>query len=500
MIRVFPILLFIVLFSCSNNHISENQPSPCLHFAAEKNWTGEPTGLVYYKGKYHIYFQYNQAEAYFGNISWGHAVSNDLIHWNEQPIAIPYDSLNHTGSGSVIVDFNNSSKLSLTDTMPFIAFSVKKAYINKTIEKREIHISYSLDGGFTWQKYPKPILQFNEAIQNPKVKWNKKLNKWLMTLSNIDAILFYTSTDCKNWTYFSEFKNDQTHGGIWESSDFFSLTDPKTKKEKWILLISQEQSPLGDFPITRYFIGNFDNTGFHPTQNNFLLVDYGRDHYADMTFNNVNEERTILMSWMNCWNYANLLPRVGKFGFWAIPKEISLTSENNGKYILATKPIKELDNYWNEYVDIDRIEILDTYSLMKNFKIKLPCELTLKFDVSSRSSLTSASLYGIRFITGSGKKLEIGYNAEAAYFYINPSDLLKLDIASFGEPIGAAYILRENHIDWKIFLDHNSIEFGAVDGKVSLSSLFYNDSSSFVRVELFTQKGKTILEGGSLKY
>lgn len=488
---------FILFFSCKDERLltDEDLYRPKLHFSAREKWTGEPTGLVFYNGRYHIYYQYNSKDSYFGNVSWGHAISDDLIHWKELPIAIPFDSLRHNGSGSIIVDSQNISKLSESDVPPFISFYVKYEQDNN----KSVYISYSLDEGETWKEYPKPVLSFlnNDIIRNPKVKWNNVLNQWLMTISNGESILFYTSQDCLYWKYHSQFDCTDNLNG-WESSDFFSLKDPVTGGEKWILLISMNYGPTGENPAIRYFVGDFDKEGFHPIQKDILWVDYGRDYYAGMTFNHLKDSRTILMAWMNCWSYANLLPTVGWNGSWAIPKEVNLGIENNGSYMLTFSPVKELEQYRRTKEHIAKnLEFSKTYVV--NREIQIPSEWVLTFDVTSRNLLFAPSKYGIRFKTESGHKLEVGYNSYVHSFYIEQSKRMDINVDYLGDPIGASYLLKQDTVEWKILLDNNSIEFLGVNGKVSLSSLQYADGP-FVEAELFSEKGKTRLINGDIYF
>lgn len=496
------ILIFsILLFSCKGERQSLDVTCrPSLHLSAERNWMGEPTGLVYYEGKYHIFYQYNQNGSYFGDISWGHAVSNDLIHWEQLPIALPIDSTRQVDSGSVIVDVENSSEFSTTNVPPFIAFYSKKKFLGNE-EKVMIYASFSLDKGVTWEEYQSPVLELSDdqTLQFPKVKWNKFLNQWLMTVSTGNSLLFYTSQNCKAWHYHSKFEFPDNFGG-WESSDFFSLTDEITQEEKWVLLLSMNNGPTGDSPATRYFVGDFDASGFHPTQPDYLWTDYGRDHYAAMTFNNTQDDRTILLAWMNCWNYANLLPTTTWKGSLSIPREVHLGFDNNRVYLLVSSPVKELNDVWKKEESVIKdIEFSDEYHWINNKKLNLPCELNLSFNVAGKTLLFAPAKYGLRFKKQSGNFLELGYDGQDQYFYIDPSGLREGEfVDKFEELVGASYRLKNDTVNWKILLDKNSIEFFGAGGKAVLSSLQFS-SDPFVDVELFSKAGKTRLIDASIR-
>ena len=490
----------LFLFSCGKvQTFSEEDYRPSLHFSAEQNWTGEPTGLVYYDGCYHLYYQYNQEGSSFGPVSWGHAVSSDLIHWEQQPVAIPYDSTRHTGSGSVVVDERNTSGFSMTAVPPFIAFYTGKL-LTADGETEMIYVSFSLDRGTTWTAYPEPVLKsaVSNRLRFPKVKWNEKLQKWLMTVSTGNSLFFYISPDCKSWTYLSRFESNENLGE-WESSDLFACRAGGI--EKWVLLVSSGNGPTGMAPATRYFVGDLDTTGFRQTQSEALWVDYGRDHYATMTFNHLPDGRIVSLAWMNCWNYANLLPTIACRGALSVPRELHLNLESHHLYLLVSSPVGELERVWEKEDRLcENLEYSGEHVLTEGeAKLNSPFEMDLSFDVSGRTLLFAPAEYGVKLKTRSGGTLVLGYDAQRHYFYIDQPELnRRVAVEGFGERVGASYVLKGDTVNWKILVDGSCVEFFGADGKVVLSALQFPDEP-FVYAGLFSEAGKTKLIWGTVR-
>ena len=260
------IVIAIVFFaySCRKKSISNDERfRPRVHFSLLENWTGEPSGVIYYEGEYHLFFQYNPKQAVFGNINWGHAISTDLIHWEQLPVAIsPESSTAQVLSGSVVADIQNTSGLGSKANPALITFYTihdpAKADNNKK-SNNTIELSYSLDRGRTWTKQNKPVLKNSDApvFRNPKVSWNKLSNQWLMTVSVGSAIQIYSSTDCIQWSYLSEFGSAIHTEGGWESSDLFPMKVSGGEMTKWVLLVSMNGGPSGRFTGNPVFRGRF---------------------------------------------------------------------------------------------------------------------------------------------------------------------------------------------------------------------------------------------------
>ena len=285
---------------------------PQFHFSPQKNWVNDPNGMVYNNGIYHLFFQYYPNATVWGPMHWGHATSKDMVHWQQQPIALYPDSIGYIFSGSAVVDKNNTSGFGKKGQSPLVAIFTHhnpKAEKEKRTDTENESIAYSLDNGKTWLKYKNnPVLK-NPGIsdfRDPKVMWYEPQKKWLMTLATKDRITFYSAPDLKNWTKESEFGNDiGAHGGVWECPDLFSLND--NGKQVWVLIVNINPGGPNGGSATQYFTGDFDGKVFKPFDTTTRWIDYGPDEYAGITWSNTGE-RKIFLGWMSNWEYATVVP------------------------------------------------------------------------------------------------------------------------------------------------------------------------------------------------
>jgi fructan beta-fructosidase len=315
---------------------------PQFHFTPAQNWMNDPNGLVYYKGLYHLFYQYNPEGDQWGHMSWGHATSSDLLNWNELPVAIRDDERAMIFSGSAVVDHQNTSGFGTLENPPMVAI-----YTEHQEEHQAQGLAYSLDEGLTWKKYEgNPVLDLGKKdFRDPKVTWDKARNHWLMAvaLPQEFIIQFYKSDDLKSWTHLSNFGPVGAVGGIWECPDLFELEVDGTTK--WVLIVSLNPGgPVGG-SATQYFIGDFDGVTF--TQTEFLdeikWIDFGADYYAAVSFNDAPDNRRIMIGWMSNWDYAKFIettPDRPSRGEMSLPREISL-QKIDGKIELIQKPVRE---------------------------------------------------------------------------------------------------------------------------------------------------------------
>jgi beta-fructofuranosidase/levanase len=269
----------------------KEQYRPQYHFSPEKNWVNDPNGMVYHKGIYHLYYQYNPSGSRWGNMSWGHASSKDLLHWTQHPIALEYrKDANGVAeelmfSGTVVADPDNTSRFGTKENPPLVAIYTS-SYVQDfklpsgqavSNGQQSQSIAYSLDDGLTWTKYEShnPILLSPPAeflssdtknnFRDPAVFWHAGKQHWVMVLSlpNAHHLLFYTSNDLKNWTHVSEFGPANAIAGQWECPGVFPLpVDGNTKNEKWVLQIGLNPGGPNIGSGTQYIVGSFDGITF----------------------------------------------------------------------------------------------------------------------------------------------------------------------------------------------------------------------------------------------
>ena len=257
--------------------VGEELYRPAFHYSPRNNWMHDPNGLVYFKGKYHLFYQYNPSGVEPSNISWGHATSTDLVNWEEKPVAIPVQNGVMAYSGSAVVDWNNTSGFGINGNPPLVAIYTGKSNVE------DQRIAYSNDEGLTWTNYDQnPVLEMNNnQFRDPKVIWHQESQKWIMVVAvpANQAIRFYSSANLKNWTFLSGFGSTGNVSGAWECPDLFKLpVDNDPTKMKWVLANS-----VG---TAQYFIGNFDGQHFSweniaPT--GILIDDFESLNYGNWT-------------------------------------------------------------------------------------------------------------------------------------------------------------------------------------------------------------------------
>jgi levanase len=237
---------------------------PQFHFTPAQNWMNDPNGPIFYNGQYHLFYQYNPAGTQWGNISWGHAVSKDLVHWTELPLAIPQDANEFVFSGSVVFDRTNSSGLGTTANPPLVAIYTSA---QKATGIQEQALAFSTDGGLTWTKYAgNPVLNLNSHdFRDPHVFWYAPTKRWVMVvaLSALHMVSIYTSVDLKSWTHRSDFGPTGATGGVWETPTLFPLNvngDPR--HQKWVLVVGINPGAVAGGSGEQYFVGSFDGKAF----------------------------------------------------------------------------------------------------------------------------------------------------------------------------------------------------------------------------------------------
>jgi len=327
--------------SLADNFDSSNKEKfrPVYHFTPAYGWMNDPNGLVYKDGEYHLFYQYNPYGSRWGNMTWGHAVSTDLTHWNHLSPAIEADALGSVFSGSAVVDVNN--------TAGFGAGAIVAIYTSASDSQMQ-SLAYSTDNGRTFHKYEgNPVLTANvKDFRDPKVFWHQDTKRWIMALAVGQEIRFYSSPNLKDWAHESSFGQDQgAHGGVWECPDLFEIPIEGTKESRWVLLVNI--NPGGPFggSATQYFVGSFDGHRFvneNPEATKWM--DYGKDHYATVTWSNVPRNRRLALAWMSNWQYANEVPTMQYRSANSVPRELTLyrIGKKNKEAFLKSAPVKEL--------------------------------------------------------------------------------------------------------------------------------------------------------------
>ena len=419
---------------------------PAYHHTPQYGWMNDPNGMFYKDGEWHLYYQYNPYGSLWENMTWGHSVSKDLVHWEALPLAIEADALGTIFSGSCVVDKDNTAGFGKNAVI---------AFYTSAGEAQTQSMAYSTDGGRTFNKYEKnPVVTFNAPdFRDPKVFWYDGTNRWIMMLAVGQEMQIWSSANLKDWQKESSFGSEYgNHGGVWECPDLLKIED------KWVLICNI--NPGGPFggSATQYFVGDFDGHKFTcesmPKVTKWL--DYGKDHYATVSFSNAPDGRTVVLAWMSNWQYANQVPTRQFRSANSIARDLGLFKDGEETYV-SVIPSKET-------------------LAMRGKKIKNPtdaCEIVVDVKGSMELILSNTK----------GEQVVMKYDAQKQTFAMNRKQ--SGDI-SFSEafPIETTAPTHGALKQLRLFIDHSSIEAFASDGKMAMTNLvFPNEPYNTLKVK-----------------
>ncbi|MGU7780862.1 glycoside hydrolase family 32 protein [Burkholderia sp. PU8-34] len=336
-----------------------SQWRPALHYTPQRNWMNDPNGLVYENGRYHLFYQFNPLGNDWGNMSWGHATSTDLVHWREQPVAMRANAAEEIFSGSIVADTRNTSGLGKPGETPLVALytSVYKAGSGHAPGTQAQSLAYSVDHGATWRPYAhNPVLTLDpesRQFRDPKVSWYAPGGYWLMTTVVADAhvVKLYRSDDLIHWAFLSDFTLPGVphDGTLWEMPDLVPLpVDGDPKRVKWVMIVNVNPWSIAGGSGAMYFVGNFDGRSFTPDRvapagsdpAQFRWVDHGADFYAAGTFSGTFAgapgTQPVAIAWMSNWDYAAKAPTTPWRGAMTLPRALALKTIDGEPQLVVT--------------------------------------------------------------------------------------------------------------------------------------------------------------------
>jgi fructan beta-fructosidase len=461
---------------------------PKLHYTAADTWINDPNGLVYADGVYHLFYQNNPHGADHANLSWGHAVSADLIHWRDRPPAIRYDEHEQIYSGSVVVDGANTSGLGPPGTRPLVAVYTS-AYTDRSPYPgmQAQSLAYSLDGGETWTKYTaNPVLNRNSAdFRDPKVfrYHGPHGDYWVMVaVEAVDRnVVLYRSDNLTQWTYLSQFAAAEPVGRIWECPDLFPMpVDGDPTNTRWVLIVNLNLNDGDGGSAGIYFVGDFDGTSFTPAgipnpppgrQPEWAWLDYGRDYYAAVSFNNAPDERRVLLGWMNNWDYAQAIPTSPWRGAMALPREVSL--HNDGERLVLRHRVGAGLEPGRPPCTVGPRDIPAGVHALDAGCHDEPCLIDATFAAGT------ATRFGLVLRRGATEGTQIEYDTDAGELTLDRTKSGHTDFSPhFPVKDTAPVELRHGRLRLQIFLDASSVEVFAQDGRVTITDQIFPDPSS----------------------
>ena len=428
---------------------NREQFRPVYHHTPLYGWMNDPNGMVYQDGVWHLFYQYNPFGSQWENMNWGHSTSRDLIHWEAQPIALEPDALGSIFSGSCVIDKDN--------TAGFGAGAMIAMYTSAG-QNQSQSIAYSTDGGKTFTTYAgNPVItQDAPDFRDPKVFWFEQTKRWIVVLAVGQEVQFYSSPNLKDWTYESSFGREYgNHDGVWECPDLLPLTlnaklSNNTSK-KWVLLLNI--NPGGPFggSATQYFVGQFDGHKFTcedaPSETKWM--DYGKDHYATVTFSNAPDNRTVAIAWMSNWQYANQVPTQQFRSANSIPRDLHLMQLDGETYLVST-PSKEMLAMRGKAVKKGSASNKVVKNLLKQNDGAYEITATLDMQKDGQAQVT--------LFNNKGEEAVIGFDTAKKEYYF---DRTKSGLTSFSDDFACvtrAPLPDADTYQLRIFVDKASIE------------------------------------------
>jgi fructan beta-fructosidase len=486
---------------------------PLLSYSPARNWMNDPNGLVFHRGEYHLFYQYNPNANTFGDTSWGHAVSPDLLHWTELPVAMQAEK-DAKGeltqlffSGSAVVDYANTSGLGQPGTPAMIAmytavFPQGRTQGGKTIQPgtQAQSLAYSLDRGRSWTQYPgNPVIELPPSpyaaeyrdFRDPKLFWYEPQKKWVvvMVVPKLRKALLYSSRDLLKWELMSEFGPAGSIDGDWECPDLFELpVDGDPARRKWVLVMSQNLGHPASGSGTQYFVGDFDGTSFTwdraASDGKVQWLDYGADFYAGATYNGVPDGRRLMVGWMNNWLYGQQVPTTPWRSAQSVPRELGL-STMDGKIRLVQQPLAELKR-----LRARRLHQAAAVQVAPGAHPALPLKgAGVPLEIELRLQPGSAPHSGIRVRAHGGQYTEIGYDREQGAVYLDRSRAGQADFhPQFAARHYAPVKLRDGKLPLRILVDGGSVTVFAGQGEAVLTDLVFPDRKAN-GVALFSEGG-----------
>ena len=465
----------------------EQMYRPNFHFTPKKGWMNDPNGMFFANGYYHLFYQHYPDGNTWGPMHWGHAISKDLIKWEELPIALYPDKGKYIFSGSAVVDTHNASGLGTGKTAPIIAVYTLHDMTKEKEGKIDVEqqdIAFSNDNGFTWQKFEEgnPVVK-NPGIRDfrdPKVSWDETHKQWIMVLAAQDRVQFYKSSNLKSWELLSDFgKNIGAHGGVWECPDFFEIKVEGTKETKWVLIVNLNPGGPNGGSGVQYFVGDFDGKTFTMDKSfaervkneKAVWADYGKDNYAGVTWNNVpaSDGRRLFIGWMSNWDYAQQVPTTIWRSSNTIPRELQLVKKGN-HYALASKPVRELNNYAVQTIKVQNLSGKGTLKVIEAGKADLT-KAVISLDLKNLKQ----DDYTFTLSNSDGESLSFGLNNKENYLFIDRSKAGRVDFSDkFASAVSRAFLEgSQKSAAFKIILDKTSIEIFYNNGEKVMTEIFF---------------------------
>ncbi|MDE7475376.1 MAG: DUF4980 domain-containing protein [Duncaniella sp.] len=462
---------------------------PAFHHTPLYGWMNDPNGMFYKDGVWHLYYQYNPYGSKWQNMTWAHSTSTDLVNWEHQPLAIEPNGLGSVFSGSCIVDKAN--------TAGFGKDEIIALYTSAGINQMQ-SLAHSSDNGQTFDIYPgNPIITLESEARDPNMFWNEETKEWNLLLAHAldHEMLIFTSPDLKTWTLQSSFGNGLgAQDGVWECPDLFQLPVNGTDEKKWVLICNLNPGGVFGGSATQYFVGDFDGKTFTvdtPTSGTVPTkwMDFGKDHYATVSWSDAPDDRRVVIGWMSNWQYAAEVPTKQFRSANTLPRDISLFRGDDGEYYISTLPSPEVNALRDK-----KVTAVKSKSIGKNpLKYPLPtandgiCEIDLTVTATKNTPVS------ITLSNAKGEHCDMVFNPADCTFSFDRTESGLTDFSQdFPAKVSAPTLRNSNSQSIRIFVDRSSIEVFDTDGNFVMTNLVF-PTEAYSTVSLAADGGKATL-------
>lgn len=440
---------------------------PLYHHTPAYGWMNDPNGMFYKDGVWHLYFQHNPYGSTWGNLSWGHSTSTDLVHWQYEGDPVMPDAWGLIFSGSSVVDTDNTAGFGPGAIVAFYTSAKSTPWGDVQMQS----MAYSTDGGKTFTKYAgNPILTSTERdFRDPKVFWYAPGKHWVMLLAVGQQMQIFSSKNLKEWKHESDFGlKHGAHGGVWECPDLVELPIEGTKEKRWVLICNL--NPGGPFggSATQYFVGTFDGKKFtnqFPTKTKWM--DYGKDHYATVTFSNAPDGRCVALGWMSNWQYAAVVPTKQYRSANTIARDLTLYRQD-GDLLLKSAPSKEIEAARNDAKSIKKFNVSDSYSI-ENLLDGNDGAYEIEMEIKSNG----AQKIVFTLLNGKGESVLMYYDTAMRQFVMDRSNSGETAFSRDFPAMTAAPVGEGDDFTLRLFVDRSSIEAFGDGGKFVMTNIVF---------------------------
>lgn len=457
---------------------------PLYHHTPVYGWMNDPNGMFYKDGVYHLYFQHNPYGSTWGNLSWGHSTSTDLVNWKFEGDPVMPDAWGMIFSGSSVVDHDNTAGFGEGAVIAFYTSAKPSPWGDVQMQS----MAYSTDNGKTFTKYENnPIVTSEKRdFRDPKVFWYAPGKHWVMILAGGQEMDIYSSKNLKDWKYESSFGAKQgAHGGVWECPDLVELPVEGTKEKRWVLICNI--NPGGPFggSAAQYFVGTFDGKKFvneAPTQTKWM--DWGKDHYATVTFSNAPDGRCIALGWMSNWQYANNVPTLQYRSANTIARDLTLYRSGEELYLKST-PSAEIKKARTDKVSVPSFRVSGQYEV----KSLLPTNEGA-YEIEMTLNNAGASKITFSLLNDNGEKVTMYYDVLRKQFAMDRSESGEVSFSKDFPALTVAPVEdTKGDIRLRLFVDRSSVEAFGEDGKFAMTNLVF-PSAPYNRMVFDSGTGK----------